>query len=308
MKNLAVPTAILVGTLAAPFLRAQAPSSQSGAATPVFEVASIKLNTSGSNGIMIGNQPGGRLTVTNGTLRTLIGFAYRLPPGAQVIGGPSWLNSDHFDIVAKAPAEFAGAQPGPPPFQQANQAPNPMQLMMQALLAERFQLAVHTESREAPIYTLVFARNDQKLGPKIHPSTTDCAALARGRQSQPGPPPMPAFGEPMLCGMRMGPGTLSAGNVTMTALAANLSGIAQRPVFDRTGLTDVFDVDLSWTPDQMPQGRGDPPPGAPAPPPIDPNGPSLFTAIQEQLGLKLESTRGPVDVLVIDKAEHPTVD
>ena len=307
MKSLVIPTAILVGALTAPFLRAQAPAPQSGAAAPTFEVASIKLNTSGTNAIMIGNQPGGRLTVTNATLRTLINFAYRLPPGAQVIGGPSWLNSDHYDIVAKAPAEFANAQ-GPAPFQQPNQAPNPMQLMMQALLAERFQIVVHMESREGPVYSLVFARNDQKLGPKIHPSTTDCAALARGRQGQPGPPLMPAFGEPMLCGMRMGPGTMSAGNVTMTALAANLSGIAQRPVVDRTGLPGLFDVDLSWTPDQMPQARGEPPPGAPAPPAIDPNGPSLFTAIQEQLGLKLDSTRGPVDVLVIDKAEHPTED
>jgi uncharacterized protein (TIGR03435 family) len=304
MKHLLIPTALLLGALAAPFVQAQAPAEQTSAPKPTFEVASIKLNTSGSNGIMIGNQPGGRFTATNATLRTLLSVAYRLPPGAQVIGGPPWLNSDHYDIIAKMPAEFANQTQAP--FQQPN--PTPMQLMMQALLADRFQLVVHMETRDAPIYAMVFARSDQKLGPKIHPSTTDCAALARGRAGQPGPPQMPAFGEPMMCGMRIGPGTLSAGSTPIQQLANNLSGLAQRPVFDRTGLTGLFDFDLSWTPDQMPQGRGDPPPGAPPLPTIDPNGPSLFTAIQEQLGLKLESARGPVDVLVIDKAEHPTED
>jgi uncharacterized protein (TIGR03435 family) len=79
-------------------------------------------------------------------------------------------------------------------------------------------------------------------------------------------------------------------------------------VVDRTGLTGSFDLDLQWTPDQMPQGREDRPPGAPPLPAIDPNGPSIFTAVQEQLGLKLESTKGPVDVLVIDRVEHPTED
>jgi uncharacterized protein (TIGR03435 family) len=306
MKHLLIPTALLLGALAAPFVRAQAPAGQTDASKPTFEVASIKPNTSGTNNIMIANQPGGRFAATNATLRTLLSFAYRLPPGAQVIGGPSWLNSDHFDIVAKMPAEFVNQTQAP--FQQPNQNPSPVQLMMQALLADRFQLVVHMEARDTPIYALVFSRSDQKLGPKIHPSTTDCAALARGRAGQPGPPPMPAFGEPMLCGMRMGPGTLSAGSLPMTQFANQLSGMAQRPVFDRTGLTGLFDVDLTWTPDQMPQGRGDPPPGAPPLPAIDPNGPSLFTAIQEQLGLKLESTRGPVDVLVIDRAEHPTED
>jgi uncharacterized protein (TIGR03435 family) len=95
----------------------------------------------------------------------------------------------------------------------------------------------------------------------------------------------------------------------MAQFAAVLSGRVQRVVIDRTGLTGNFDIDLTWTPDQIPQSpAGPPPPGAPPLPPIDPNGPSIFTAVQEQLGLKLESEKGPVDVVVIDRAEHPTED
>ena len=111
----------------------------------------------------------------------------------------------------------------------------------------------------------------------------------------------------MNCGMRMGPGTLLAGGMPLSQLAASLSPLVGRVVQDYTGLSGEFDFDLSWTPEQMPQG---PPPGVNAPPlpPIDPNGPSIFTALQEQLGLKLDSTKGSVEVLVIDHVEQPTVD
>jgi uncharacterized protein (TIGR03435 family) len=108
--------------------------------------------------------------------------------------------------------------------------------------------------------------------------------------------------------MRVFPGALSAGGFPLSQLTQFLSTTVQRIVVDRTGLTGNFDLNMTWTPDQMPQGRGDPPPGAPPFPAIDPNGPSIFTAVQEQLGLKLESTRAPVDVLVVDRAEHPTED
>jgi hypothetical protein len=119
------------------------------------------------------------------------------------------------------------------------------------------------------------------------------------------PQPLSAF----TCGMRMFPGSFSGGSATMTQLTNALARSVSRTVVDQTGLTGNYDVDLQWTSDQMPQGlRGDPPPGAPPLPAIDPNGPSIFTAVQEQLGLKLESTKGPVDVLVIDRAEQPTPD
>jgi uncharacterized protein (TIGR03435 family) len=110
--------------------------------------------------------------------------------------------------------------------------------------------------------------------------------------------------------MRMFPGNLSGGSSSMTQLSNVLARFVSRTVVDRTGLTGNYDLDLQWTPDQMPQGfgRGEAPPGAPAMPAVDPNGPSIFTAVQEQLGLRLESTKAPVDVLVIDRAELPTED
>jgi uncharacterized protein (TIGR03435 family) len=107
----------------------------------------------------------------------------------------------------------------------------------------------------------------------------------------------------------VGPANIAAGGISMAQLATLLSGRVNRIVVDRTGIAGAFDLDLNWTPDQMPQQPiGAPPPGLPPLPPIDPNGPSLFTALQEQLGLKLESTRGPVDVLVIDRVAQPTED
>jgi uncharacterized protein (TIGR03435 family) len=106
--------------------------------------------------------------------------------------------------------------------------------------------------------------------------------------------------------MRLGGGQLSAGSTPLSQLAISLGPMVQRVIVDRTGLSGNFDFDLKWTPDQMPQGA--PPPGAPPLPAADPNGPSLFTALQEQLGLKLEAERGPVEVLVIDSVDRPTPD
>jgi uncharacterized protein (TIGR03435 family) len=261
-----------------------------------FEVASVKPNKSGDGRVMLGMAPGGRFTATNVTLRMLIRNAYQLQD-FQIAGGPNWLNSDHFDIVAKADRDVAPAQPGGPP--------GPLQMMLRALLADRFKLAAHNETRDMPIYALVLARSDGKLGPQLHPSATDCAAIMAANRARGGPPAFPEAARPP-CGMRMGPGQMSGGAFPLSQLASTLSVIVQRVVIDRSGLTGAYDFDLTWTPDQTLQGQ--PPPGAPAPPPIDPNGPSIFTALQEQLGLKLDSQRGPVDVLVIDKAEPPTPD
>jgi uncharacterized protein (TIGR03435 family) len=275
----------------------------SGAVEPVFEAASVKANKSGDNRIGIGFQPGGRFRASNVPLRELISAAYGTPqplPAFQISGGPKWIESERFDIVAKAAGD---PQPGP------NGPPPEMFLMLRNLLAERFQLTVHRESKELPIYTLVMARSDGRLGAQLRPAATDCAALMNATRSRGGgPPPAPAPGERMPCGMRMFPGNLTGGASTMAQLTNVLARFVNRTVVDRTGLAGVFDIDLQWTPDQMPQGRGDPPPGAPPLPAIDPNGPSIFTAVQEQLGLKLESTKGPVDVLVIDRVEHPTED
>jgi uncharacterized protein (TIGR03435 family) len=330
MKRVLVVTAA-VGTLTGaalidgPRLGAQAPQAQT--ASPTFEVASVKPNKSGQGFVQLGGG-GGQYTITNAPLRLIIRNAYRLQD-FQIVGGPTWLTSDRFDIIAKS---------------EPTATPDQTQAMVKALLAERFKLKVHTESRELPVYAMVLAKNDGKLGPQIKPAAVDCQALAAARRGGPPPgaggpggpaggivglgpggpggrggpgaPPPPGGpgaargpgGPPGPCSMQIGPGNLSSSGQPITQLATMLSTFVNRTVLDRTGLTGTFDLTLTWTPEQLPQARGEPPPGAPPLPPIDPNGPSIFTAVQEQLGLKLDSQRGPVEVLVIDSVEQPTED
>jgi uncharacterized protein (TIGR03435 family) len=261
-----------------------------------FEVASVKPNNSGENFIRFGMQPGGRFTAANAPLREIIRFAYALQ-NFQIVEAPGWSASERFDINAKAEGDVPPGQPG---------TIGPVQLMMQSLLAERFALKARRESREMPRYDLVLARADGRLGPGLKPSTTDCQAIFAAARRGGGPPAPPGPGEPIQCGFRIGPGRMQAGAFPLSQLAGALAPQVQRFVIDRTGLTGNFDLDMTFTPDQMPQGA--PPPGAPALPPIDPNGPSIFTALQEQLGLRLESVRGPVDVLVIESVNRPTPD
>ena len=279
-----------------------------------FEVASVKPNKSGDNRVMIGIQPGGRYTASNVPLRQLITQAYALQ-AAQLIGGPDWIRTERFDISAKAPDGVLpppGAPPAPAGFQTngPGASPTPMQQMLRALLADRFKLVVHNETRELPVYALMTAKADKSLGPKMTPSTTDCAAMAAAARGRVGGPPAPGPGsnEPMVCGMRIGPGVLSAGDTTMAQLAQSLSGTAQRIVLDRTGLTGRYNLNLSWTPEQMPQAPPAVSPNAPPLPAVDPGGASIFTALQEQLGLKLESVREPIPVVVIDSVEPPIPD
>jgi uncharacterized protein (TIGR03435 family) len=260
---------------------------------PTFEVATIKQNKEGGP-FRIFFQPGGRFVATNVTLRMLIGAAYGTPqplPDFQMTGGPKWLDTDRFDVTAKAAGDPAPGPQGPPPT---------MFLMLQSMLEERFQLKVHYEVKDVPIFALVLLRADGKLGPQVHPSATDCAALMAAARASGAPPPLPQPGVRPPCGARMFPGNLSGGAMTMAQLVNGLARMpgVNRQVVDKTGLTGGFDIDLTWTPDQMPQGER--PPGAPPLPAIDPNGPSLFTAIQEQWGMKLEATKAPVNMLVID--------
>jgi len=279
----------------------------SAPSNPQFEVASIKPNKSGDGRVMMSVQPGGRFTATNVTLRMMIRNAYQLQE-FQITGGPSWIADERFDIAAKAEA---GDTMGDPFRAEQTGQPSRGQLMIRALLAERFKLVVHNEEKEMPIYALVPARSDGKLGPQLTASEADCAAIvaaarARGGRGPMGPPPDPGRGgPPPQCGIRIGPGNMAVGGSPMSQVATSLSMFAGRIVVDKTGLSGSYDFTLTWTPDQMP-GAGQRPPGAPEPPPIDPNGASLFTAVQEQLGLKLDSQRGPVAMLVIDRAERPT--
>ena len=283
--------------LAVAGLAAQSPQAPVG--PPAFEVASIKPNNSGDGRVMLQNQPG-RFTASTVTVRLLIRNAYQLQD-SQITGGPGWLNSDHFDLVAKVPAQYRDIPPGRP-----GEGPGPLQLMLRSLLAERFKLVVHNETKDSPIYALILARSDGKLGPALKKSETDCEAAfgaGRGRGGPMPPPGPPQPGDTMPCGIRIGPGNMAVGGSTLAQFANSLGMFAGRIVQDRTGLTGAYDFNLTWTPDQMPNR----PPGAPELP-VDPNGPSLFTAVQEQLGLKLDSQRGPVEVLVIDRVEKPVED
>jgi bla regulator protein blaR1 len=271
-----------------------APRLHAGQRLPSFEVASIKPNRSADMKSGIQTQPGGRFTATHVTLRELIRYAYQLHD-FQIGGGPGWLGSDRFDVVAKA--DDGGANP----FESdKGGGPSRGQVMLRALLADRFKLEAHTESRELPIYALTLSRND---GPQLRRSSRDCGAAGSDGRAQSGKPP--ALAEAPPCEMRVYPGTILAGGTTLAQLAEALSSEVGRIVRDRTGLTARFEFTLRWTPDQIPQGfdRKAAAIGLPA---IDADGPSLFTAMREQLGLKVDSSRGPVDVLVIDRAERPT--
>jgi uncharacterized protein (TIGR03435 family) len=177
--------------------------------------------------------------------------------------------------------------------------------MMQRVFAERFKLAVHKETREIPVYELTLARSDRTLGSKLKPAATDCDAVMNGMLKsarEGGPPPTPPQlpdGRPA-CGMRFGPGTrLVAGGTSMAAFARSMSNPAGRIIVDKTGLIGGFDFELEFSPDPAAAG------GQPAAV-SDTNLPSLFTALEEQLGLKLVPERRPVEVLVIDRVERPT--
>ena len=252
---------------------------------PTFEVASIKRNIEVSDRAFVRNEQGGRISVGNNTLRNIVRNAWRLQ-NFQIVGGPDWINSERWDIVAKAAD---------------NPQPEQLLVMLQNLLIDRFKLVIKREMRDTPIYALVLARPGGALGPQAKPSTTDCAALMAAVRAGTAPP-RPADGG-LLCGTRTNFGRMQTNATTMADLARNLAPFAGRSVVDKTGLTGSFDLELTWSPD------GPPPPGAVGdrPPPAE-NGASIFTALQEQLGLKLDAQRGPVDTLVIESAERPVED
>jgi uncharacterized protein (TIGR03435 family) len=295
LSFIVIGAGVLFVPYASSVMRAQAPAG--GTDKPKFEVAAVRENTSNEGKVSIGIQPGGRFNVVGAPLSELMRIAFGVQR-TQVVGAPDWTETARFDITAKAEGEIQGTPPGGPP--------GPLNFMLQDLLEDRFKLRAHRETRELPIYALTLARSDKKLGAGLRPSAVDCAAM-RGRGARMGPPPgFPPPGERPPCGMRVAPNQVVAGAATLAQLTQMLSQFTQRIVIDRTGLTGGFDIDLAFTPERMPQGP--PPPGAPPLPSIDPNGPSLFTALQEQLGLKLESDRAPVEVLVIDHVERPTPD
>lgn len=270
---------------------AQTPSPQRLA----FDVASIKRNVSGQQNRGIGLAPGGGFSATNLPVRALIRFAYPIQ-NYQLIGAPDWVNTEFYDVAAKAPASVVNSN--------GRVMDEEVQEMLQALLAERFRLAVHHESRELPTYVIMLAHNDGTLGPSIRKSEVDCDALEKSGAA----PPRPVPGQPPLCGGRFGAGRIMMNGFPLSQLALNLSTWTERFVVDRTGLDGAFNYDLQWVVDQMPMFDQIGAPSRALATSPDPAGPSLFTAMQEQLGLRLEPSRGPVDILVIDHIEKPTED
>jgi bla regulator protein blaR1 len=258
--------------------------AQSPAVSPRrFDVASIKANSSGENYLGIRVVPGGGLRAVNATLRSLIREAYQVRD-FELSGGPAWLDSARYDIEAKGQVE-PGSQ---------EQTGLQIMKMLQALLADRFQLRIHRETKDMPIYALLVAKN----GPKLEASRGVCFDPTAG---VPPPPTLPDQSPSRPCGgFNNSSNQMLGASVGMSRFAANLSRFIGRTVVDRTGLNGTFDVALRWTPYE---GQAWLPTG---PPPPDDSQPSIFSAVQEQLGLRLESQRGPVEVLVIDRAEKPS--
>jgi uncharacterized protein (TIGR03435 family) len=262
-KALVLSLVTSVGTLSAQ----QAPPRPDAAA---FELTSIKRNVSGPENASNRNQPNGSFTGTNVTLRPFIARAYEVRV-FQVTGGPQWIDFDRFDIIGRGPEGTPTAMRPP---------------MLRGLLADRFRLVTHTETREQPVYALVLARSDGRLGPQLKRSPLPCGAPGAS------------------CGVdesvNGGIGTITTWGVPMDRIAAALANSSvNRFVINRTGLEGGFDVvELRFAA----EGFGQPAANRPDAPP------SIFTAVEEQLGLTLEPTRGPVPFVVIDSIQPPTAD
>lgn len=262
---------------------------------PLYDVASVKPNKGDGRMLSIRNTPDG-FSAMNLSLKFLISNAYGIKQDL-ITGGPDWVGTARFDVDAKV----AGVDVET--LKKLN--PEQRRTMLQPLLAERFGLKVHSETRVLPIYEMTIA----KSGVKFKESEA-VAPSEDGGKSAPGPggpagtitpggaPPLPPGMPRGAASMSMGPGMFTGKNLTMVALANQLSSSIHRTVVDKTGLKGKYDFELKWTPDDRPpQGDAG-----------TDTGPSIFTAVQEQLGLKLESARGPVETLVIDHAEKPAED
>jgi uncharacterized protein (TIGR03435 family) len=259
--------------------RTQSAGPASGPTT--FDVVSVRPNRSGTNQGRIDRTPTG-VTIINHQLRVIVQLAYGISQPSRLVGLPSWNATERFDVVAR------GAINGIDDFR----------AMMQAMLADRFKLSAHVEQRSIPIYSLVLARRDRRLGPSLKASTLDCGAVALGGRGGRGAanPDAPAAPPAADCGLRSGPGEIDVRGVSIDQLTAFLSIAQGRPVVDNTGLTGNYDFHLMFAPDPFP-GR--------APDPSTDGRPTLVTALQEQLGLKLEGGKQLQDVLVIDSVSRP---
>lgn len=259
-----------------------------------FDAASVKRNTTGGAGLPpIVVVQSGRLRAPFSTLRDLIQAAYGVEPH-QIIGGPGWLDSDRFEVTATLPQGATTTD---------------AQAMLRTLLADRFGLVARQEKRELPV---LFLDATGKLGPDISEAGAACKPMKSpaGLPVPPPPPPPPADAGPVTilnqplgisgskCGNIVFNGFFSMRAVPLVSFVTSLSRQSRRTIFDRTRLTGVYDIDLYFLPDAGPMmvnGNA-----------INADAPSLQTAVREQLGLRLESGRAPVDVVVIDRVNAPT--
>lgn len=254
-------------------------------ANRTFEVASVKANPA-RVGIRGHAFPADRFEAANVPVRDLILLAYgtpgRLLPDSMQRGGPDWIDTDRFNVTAKvAPGD--------------DHSVGHKQVLLRGLLAERFNLSVHVETVDSPIYALALAKSNGELGAQLHRSTDECGEGDAGSVPAPRQP-----GQPLRCVFYTGPdGSLFARGQTMSDFAYILTRTLGRMVRDETGLVGRFDADTQFNPDGLP-GWQPLPVGAP-----NHDAPSLFEAMREQLGLKLDAARGQVDVLVIDHIERP---
>jgi uncharacterized protein (TIGR03435 family) len=264
---------MMAPNIAAARLSSQADGLQEEA-MPAFEVASIKLHDPGDSASGNFFQGVDRWVARNYTLRQLVRTAYQIQD-YRVIGGPAWADTVRYDIDAKASQDDAARGGGPAPSRL---------LMVRSLLADRFKLRVRREQRELPVYELRVARRDGKLGSALKAvDKRDCVANAPGGW----------------CGVRgQGPGRVMGQQVTIDTIVMGLGGTIERVVVNRTGLTGVFDFTLQFTPQSAELANSGAAPADVAP--------SIFTAVEEQLGLKLHAERAAVDILVIESAEKPS--
>jgi bla regulator protein blaR1 len=288
----AILSPILFGFIDVP--RVSAALMQDSGTKPAFsyDVATVKLSREGSTSETMILISQGKLTSQNFPLKDLIMFAYDVKANSQISGVPDWVNSAKYDIDAKADEDTTAALKKLPP----DQYPQQVKLMIQALLADRFHLKVSHQTKDMPVYALVIATG----GPKLKKSTGQIPPLGSNA---------PAGDGPRRGIFSNGHGELEGVNTSLDFFSDRLSRmpeVGSRVVIDRTGLTGNYSWTLKWTPETTAPAFRGADDGAPPPPPSDNAGPGLFTALQEQLGLKLEPQKGSVEVLVIDHLERPS--